>query len=156
MDADRARQLIHDIRFCVLSTSAQDGQPWVSPLFFNYDPSYRIVFESAKDARHSRNIASNPRVAIVIARLLARDPILGVYLECEAREVPVERLPEALEVFKDGPHRKQESAKRKVTDYLDDKPLRLYEAVHHKSYILTQIRTPEGYTIDQRVEITLV
>ena len=87
--------------------------------------------------------------------MLARIPIVGVYLECEAREVPVDRLEEALEVFKNGPHRKQESAGRKVSDYLDDKPLRLYEAVHHKSYILTQIKTLEGYTIDQRVEIDL-
>jgi pyridoxine/pyridoxamine 5'-phosphate oxidase len=151
-----ARGLIRDLRFCVLSTVTPDGQPWVSPLFYNYDDAYRIIFESAKDSRHCSNIAVNPRVAIVIARLLARDPLVGVYLECEAREVPVEGLAEALEVFKHGPHGKRESESRQVSDYLGDKPLRLYEAVHRQAYVLTQVRTPDGYTIDQRIEINLV
>lgn len=156
MDAEQARQLMHNVRFCLLSTVTPEGLPWGSPLFYNYDASYRIVFESAKDARHSRNIATNPRVSIVIARLLARTPIVGVYLECHAREVPVEALDDALAVFKRGPHGKQESQGRQVSDYLDGRPLRLYEAVPERSYVLEQVQTHEGYTIDRRVEIALV
>jgi hypothetical protein len=139
----------------VLSSSTPDGRPWVSPLFYNYDERHRLVFESARDARHCQNIADNPRVAVVIARLLARDPIVGVYLECAAREVPVEDLDDALRVFKQGPHKNRETHTREVSDYLGDKPLRLYEAVPYQVYLLTQVYTPEGYSIDQRVEISL-
>ena len=155
MDTQEARDLIRDTRFCVLSSATPDGQPWVSPLFYNYDDSYRLVFESARESRHAQLIAGNPRVAIVVARLMARGPIVGVYFECEAREVPVEGLDEALAVFKHGPHQKQESQDRRVSDYLDDKPLRLYEAVPSRTYALNQVRTPEGYLIDERVEVRL-
>jgi len=156
VDAAAARQMIRDRRFCVLSTSTPDGRPWVTPLFYNYDSSYRIVFESAREARHSRLIAENPHVAIVIARLVAQEPLQGVYLECEAREVPPQHLEEALEVFKHGPHAKKASQSRRVDDYLGDRPLRLYEAVYERAYVLVTVRTADGYEVDRRIEISLL
>ena len=140
-------------RFCTLACSSLDGQPWVAPLFFNYDSSFGIVWESSRHARHSRSIEQNPRVAIVVADFSADGPSRGIYLECIAREVSEEDLEKALALFVGGPHKK--NLQRTKADYAGAKPLRLYEARPQIAYALTQVETADGYTLDERVEIQL-
>lgn len=152
MTIDEVLQLLERNVHCVIASASADGEPWASPVFFNYDPALRIVFESARDSRHAGLIADNPRVMIAVADLAHRGPPRGVYLEALAREVPPEGLDKALDLFANGPHRKD--LKRTVADYLDDKPLRLYVAVPQRLYGLTQV-TVDGYEVDQRVEIPL-
>jgi nitroimidazol reductase NimA-like FMN-containing flavoprotein (pyridoxamine 5'-phosphate oxidase superfamily) len=155
MTADAARELIRRNHFCVIATASQAGRPWISPVFFNYDAGYRLIWESARDALHSRLIAENPRAAIVISDLDAAALTSALYLDCRASEVPPESLAEALAIFLDGPHEKSEPVQRSVADYLGDKPLRLYQAIPERVYGIVQTETPEGYRIDQRMELTL-
>ena len=153
MNNDEVEQILKDNYHCVLSCASSTGEPWVAPVFFNYDASLRIVWESARDARHAQLIAENPRVAIVIADLSHRGTPRGVYIEGNGREVPHDGLPQALDLFVRGPHTKH--IQRDVTDYLGDKPLRLYEVVPERIFHLRQVTTPEGYVVDERVELPL-
>ena len=151
MDSKQAKKLLREVRYCVLATTMSSGQPWVTPLFYNYDESYSLVWESAHSAMHSQLLVKNPRVAIVVAQF---DQKKAVYLDCTAQEVKPERLDKALTVFMHGPHTDR-PRERKVADYLGDKPLRLYEAVPLAAYALVEVQTEDGYTIDRRVEINL-
>ncbi|HEX7780067.1 MAG TPA: pyridoxamine 5'-phosphate oxidase family protein, partial [Vicinamibacterales bacterium] len=61
-----ARSIVDTNRFMALGTADRDGRPWVTPVW--YAPlSYReYVWVSRPGARHSRNIAEHPNVAITI------------------------------------------------------------------------------------------
>ena len=53
-------------RYLVLGTADEDGQPWVTPVFFApLDPN-RVCWVSSPDSRHSRNIAHRAEVAITV------------------------------------------------------------------------------------------
>lgn len=152
MDLDDVLDVLEANFHCVIASSSPSGEPWVSPVFFNYTRELHIVFESARDSRHARLLAENPRVAIVVADLQHKGSPRGVYLECAAREVTPEELPRALDVFLHGPHEKH--IERTPEDYLGGKPIRLYEARPQRLFYLTQVTT-DGYELDERVELPL-
>jgi nitroimidazol reductase NimA-like FMN-containing flavoprotein (pyridoxamine 5'-phosphate oxidase superfamily) len=52
--------------YLVLGTADEDGQPWVSPLFFAQLGPNRLCWVSSPDARHSRNIAHRSEIAITV------------------------------------------------------------------------------------------
>jgi nitroimidazol reductase NimA-like FMN-containing flavoprotein (pyridoxamine 5'-phosphate oxidase superfamily) len=154
MDEEAAR-IIREQWFCVLATASSDGVPWASPLFFNVDERYRFVWESSRDAHHSQLIAENPNVALVIANFGSKNADEAVYLACTAREVPPEGLDDALDVFLNGAHKRSDTAPRSVELYLQDQPLRLYEAVPEKAFLLGVSHDAQGRRIDKRREIPL-
>jgi uncharacterized protein YhbP (UPF0306 family) len=148
------REILDENPYCTLASASLGGQPWVSPLFFNYDAAtLRIVWESARESRHSCLIAENPLVSLVVSNVCTGGAPRGIYLECEAREVPPEGLTEALALFAQGPHKKE--VNRSLNDYLGEKPLRLYEAIPQAAYVLRQVETAEGYVIDERLPLEL-
>jgi nitroimidazol reductase NimA-like FMN-containing flavoprotein (pyridoxamine 5'-phosphate oxidase superfamily) len=154
VDSAAARRLLREQHYCTIATASPDGAPWVSPVFFNYDDAYRLVWESARDAQHSRLIEVNPRVAVVVAGdASAADE--AVYLECRARAVPADGLARALDVFLHGPHQKQESPSRRVEDYGPTARLALYEAVPERVYVLEVGHEEHGYRVDRRREIRI-
>jgi nitroimidazol reductase NimA-like FMN-containing flavoprotein (pyridoxamine 5'-phosphate oxidase superfamily) len=61
-----ARSVIDSNRYMTLGTADESGQPWVSPVW--YAPlEYREFFwVSSPNAKHSRNLARRPQLAIVI------------------------------------------------------------------------------------------
>ncbi len=152
---EKAARIMQEQWFCVLSTASTDGMPWVSPVFYNFDHHYRLIWESSREAQHSKLIAANPNVAIVIANFAARNADEAVYLVCRAREVPPEGLDDALDVFRHGAHERKETAPRTPALYVDEEPLRLYEAVPEKAYLLVVSHDSHGRRIDHRQEIQL-
>jgi uncharacterized protein YhbP (UPF0306 family) len=46
-----------------LATSAEDGSPWVAPLFYLPGEDGRLFWFSSRASRHSRNLRQNPRAA---------------------------------------------------------------------------------------------
>jgi nitroimidazol reductase NimA-like FMN-containing flavoprotein (pyridoxamine 5'-phosphate oxidase superfamily) len=83
-----ARAIIDENRYMTLGTADEGGVPWVSPVW--YAPSaYREFFwASNADARHSRNIAARPQIAIVIFD--SRAPVgsgQGVYMPAIAEQL---------------------------------------------------------------------
>jgi uncharacterized protein YhbP (UPF0306 family) len=75
-------------RYLVLGTADGDGRPWATPVFYAADGEHRILWVSAPDSRHSRNIAARPDVAITVFDTHA--PVGGaeaLYLEATAEPV---------------------------------------------------------------------
>ena len=60
-------RLLAQHRYLVLGTADDDGRPWVTPVFYVADGEHRLLWVSAPDSRHSRNIAACPEVAITRA-----------------------------------------------------------------------------------------
>ncbi|SHN75327.1 pyridoxamine 5'-phosphate oxidase family protein [Cryptosporangium aurantiacum] len=75
--------------YLVLGTADGEGRPWATPVFYAADGDHRVVWVSAPDSRHSRNIAARPGVAITVFDSSA--PIGGaeaLYLQATAEAVP--------------------------------------------------------------------
>jgi nitroimidazol reductase NimA-like FMN-containing flavoprotein (pyridoxamine 5'-phosphate oxidase superfamily) len=153
LNEQAAAALIRRCSYCVIATATPAGEPWVTPLFFNYDPSLRLYFESEPASRHARLLADNARVAVVISELGASDSIEGVYFEGSAREIVADGLEYALSVLQDGPHQRTRE-RRTPADYRNDKPLRLYEVVPHAGYGLTHL-TLDGNAVERRIDLNL-
>jgi nitroimidazol reductase NimA-like FMN-containing flavoprotein (pyridoxamine 5'-phosphate oxidase superfamily) len=58
--------LIKASPYMVLATADADGVPWASPVWFATDDGQTFYWVSDPNARHSRNIAARPEIAIVI------------------------------------------------------------------------------------------
>jgi len=153
-DAAAIRGVFRRNMFCVVATSTPDGEPWLSPVFFNYSPDYTLFWESAHDAQHSQNLRLNPRVAIFVKDTTTQAPASDLYIDASALEVPPQHLPEALDAWWNGPHGHSDRAKREVSDYGPSKPLRLYEAHIRALYVLSET-VVDDYRVDTRVEVDM-
>jgi len=153
-DVAAIRDVFERNAFCTIATASLSGEPWLSPVFYNYAPDYTLVWESAHESLHSRYIAVNPRVAIFIEDVTTRGPGTDVYIEALAQEVPSERLAAALQTWQDGPHGHSDRARREISDYSGSKPMRLYEARIQHLYVLSETLV-DDYRVDARVEVPL-
>src|SRR5919112_6483312 len=61
-----ARTLVAQNSFLTLATAGADGAPWATPVWFAARDLDLFVWASKPGARHSRNIAENPRSSLVI------------------------------------------------------------------------------------------
>ncbi len=85
-----SKSLIENSHHMVVATADTEGKPWVSPVFYMYDESFTLYWVSDKSALHSKNIRSNPRIAISIfgpAPPENKSKIYGVYIDAEAVEL---------------------------------------------------------------------
>jgi len=63
---EKARRIIAANSYLVLSTSDKKGNVWANTVTYAYDKDYNFYFLSAIDSKHAKNIAENPKIAIVI------------------------------------------------------------------------------------------
>jgi hypothetical protein len=96
MRAAKARAIIDDGVFMTLATADAEGVPWASPVWYAPDGYSELLWVSDPNARHSRNIAVRPQIAIVIfdSRQTPGDG-LAVYMEARAEQAGAD----GLEVF---------------------------------------------------------
>jgi nitroimidazol reductase NimA-like FMN-containing flavoprotein (pyridoxamine 5'-phosphate oxidase superfamily) len=84
-----ARDVIATNRYFVLGTAHPDGQPRVSPVYFNHHEHRSFYWVSSPDAQHSRNIAADSRLNAVVFDSSTPPPqTRAVYLTGTAVEVP--------------------------------------------------------------------
>jgi hypothetical protein len=85
--ADSARAIIDAGRYMTLATADADGVPWASPVWYAPDGYSELLWVSDPDARHSRNLAVRPELAIVIFDTTV-PPLQGqaVYMTARAEE----------------------------------------------------------------------
>jgi nitroimidazol reductase NimA-like FMN-containing flavoprotein (pyridoxamine 5'-phosphate oxidase superfamily) len=97
-----ARAIIDDNLYMVLATTGADGAPWAAPVFYSTDDGRDFYWVSSPDTTHSRNIAHEPRVGIVIfdsrARVGTASP-RALYLTATAEELTGDQALEALRVI---------------------------------------------------------
>jgi predicted pyridoxine 5'-phosphate oxidase superfamily flavin-nucleotide-binding protein len=143
MSAAKARAIIDDGVFMTLATADADGVPWASPVWYAPDGHSELLWVSDPNARHSRNIAVRPQIAIVIfdSRQTPGDG-MAVYMEARAEQAGAD----GLEVFNArgaaqglsewGPEKVREPARH-----------RLYRAVVSGHWVLRD-------DIDERVPVS--
>ena len=152
---DLARTIIDSNKYMVLGTADQAGHPWVTPVWFASEDYTRFLWVSLPEARHSRNLAARPEVAIAIFDSTV--PVGGaqaVYMAGTAKELTGAELDGGIEVF----------GRLSVADVgrmwaLDDvRPpslFRLYRATVSEHYVLIGGRDPErGSGVDRREGVT--
>ena len=64
--ADLARGIIDANRYMTLATADGDGRPWAAPVWYAHQGYTEFLWISRPEARHSRNLAVRPELAIVI------------------------------------------------------------------------------------------
>lgn len=96
---EAARAVIDANRYMTLGTADEDGEPWVSPVWFATSDRREFFWVSSPEARHSRNIAARPQLSIVIfdSQVLPGSAE-AVYMSAVAGQV-VDDLDENLEIF---------------------------------------------------------
>ena len=120
--------------YLVIATTDDDGRPWVTPVFFAADGTHRVVWVSAPESRHSRNIAARPAVAITVFDTGA--PVGGaeaLYLEATASLVPEGRCAAAIALLND---RVPAAKHLEPADVGPAGPMRVYQAAVTQHYVL--------------------
>jgi len=91
---EMARQAIDSNKYMTLGTIGPDGRPRVSPVYFTHVGYRDFYWVSSPDARHSRNVAERPDVAIVVFDSTAAiGQGRAAYVDAVAAEVPHDELP---------------------------------------------------------------
>ncbi len=98
---EHARALIEANLYLTLGTVGADGRPWTSPVYFS--PGVDVgdfYWVSAVDARHSRNLSTDPGVSLVVFDSTVA-PYRGraVYAEGQAVELSGAELERAVEFY---------------------------------------------------------
>jgi Pyridoxamine 5'-phosphate oxidase len=98
--ADHVRRVIDANRYMALGTADEAGQPWVSPVWFATEDYRSFHWVSSPNAKHSRNLAAHPEIAIAIFD--SSVPVGGaqaVYMKGVAEELSGAALGHGLGVF---------------------------------------------------------
>ncbi|GAA4726023.1 Pyridoxamine 5'-phosphate oxidase [Promicromonospora umidemergens] len=95
---DIARRVIDDNHFMVLGTAQPDGTPRVSPVFYRHAGYRDFYWISSPRAQHSRNVAAQARVELVIfsSQVDPGPDVAAVYVGATASQVPDTELAEAV------------------------------------------------------------
>ena len=154
--ADVARAVIDANRYMVLGTADESGHPWVSPVWFASEDYRNFHWLSSPDAKHSRNLAGRPEVAIAIFD--SSVPVGGaqaVYMKGVARELTGAELEQGLEVF-DRVSRQDIGRAFGLDDVQGSALFRLYRATVSEHWVLIPGRDPDrGSGVDRSERVSL-
>lgn len=154
-----ARTIIASNSYLTLGTSDVNGYPWTAPVYFAAGSVREYYWESATDARHSRNLVERPQVSIVIFDSTVA-PYHGraVYGVGVAKELSGSDLDRALEIY---PRQADRGATPVVPEEVSGAaPYRLYRAIASDLWVLCprEPRQPcplHGLAKDHRARVTL-
>jgi nitroimidazol reductase NimA-like FMN-containing flavoprotein (pyridoxamine 5'-phosphate oxidase superfamily) len=131
-----AREIVDSNRFMALGTADESGLPWVSPVWYAPADYRTFLWVSSPEARHSRNLASRPQVAIVIYDSHRPGGWTSVYMSAHAEQLDGEDAERGIEIFTG---RSLEQGLREWTREHITPPAkhRLYRATATEQYVLT-------------------
>jgi hypothetical protein len=154
--ADVARSVVDANRYMALGTADEAGSPWVSPVWFACEDYRNFHWVSSPDAKHSRNLAARPEVAIAIFD--SSVPVGGaqaVYLKGVAKELTGAELEQGLEVF-DRVSRQDIGRAFGLDDVQGPALFRLYRATVSEHWVLIPGRDPaRGSGVDRSERVSL-
>jgi len=122
--------------YMTLATADEHGRPWASPVWFATVDYLEFVWVSSPEARHSRNLALRPELAIVIFDS-RQAPGTGeaVYLSARGGEVSEPDLDRCLDVYSTISQREGLAAWNR-SDVEPPARLRLYSATACEHFVL--------------------
>ena len=151
---DLARTIIDANKYMVLGTADQAGHPWVTPVWFASEDYRSFLWVSSPEARHSRNVAARPEVAIAIFdSTVPVGSAHAVYMAGAAEELIGGELDGGVEVF--GRLSEADVGRRwGLEDVRPPSLFRLYRATVSEHYVLIAGRDPElGTGVDRRERV---
>ncbi|MCR4280216.1 MAG: pyridoxamine 5'-phosphate oxidase family protein [Candidatus Komeilibacteria bacterium] len=149
----KARKVISDILYITIATCDRSGQPWNSPVYSAFDNEYNFYWASWKENQHSKNIADNERVFVVIYDSTVPEGTgSGVYMRGIARQLEVKDLIEIIKSLKLLYSRKSKKT-RKPEEFLGFLPRRIYKFIPEQVWINSE-GDIKGNFIDARIDIT--
>ncbi len=84
-----ARRLLEASTLCAIATVSRGGRAHINTAYFAWGPDFEVVWLSAPEAHHSRNVRANPSVAVAVFRSTQRwgQSDRGIQLFGRAREL---------------------------------------------------------------------
>jgi uncharacterized protein YhbP (UPF0306 family) len=98
--AATVRRVLDAVMYMTLATADEQGRPWASPVWYARASPTELLWVSDPEARHSRNLARRPEVALVVFDSTV--PIGGaeaVYMEAVAEELNGAELERSIAIF---------------------------------------------------------
>jgi nitroimidazol reductase NimA-like FMN-containing flavoprotein (pyridoxamine 5'-phosphate oxidase superfamily) len=141
------RAIIDSNRYMTLATADETGLPWASPVWYAPAQYREFLWVSSPEARHSRNLATRPQLAIVIFDSHQPGSWHAVYMSAVAEELVGVEVDEGIEIFS----RRSEAQELRAWTREDVRPParhRLYRATAFEHFVLD----PE----DQRLPVSLI
>jgi uncharacterized protein YhbP (UPF0306 family) len=148
-----AKNIIDSILYMVLGTADENGQPWVSPVYFSSEKYREFYWMSSPEVRHSRNILSRPQISIVIFdSRVAVGKGQAVYMAATAEELTRDNFDRGLQVYNGRFQNPAERGARTIRpgDVQVPAIYRLYRAIVQEHWVLD----PAGHP-DHRTPVTL-
>ena len=144
--AGAARSLVAENSYLTLATAGADGVPWACPVWFAARDLDVFVWASKPGARHSRNIAENPRVSLVVFDS-SRPPGEGsaFYVAAAAELVDESAFADALVIYN------ARSVERGLEEW---DPARLREPARHRLYRALALESFVLDDHDERIKVT--
>jgi pyridoxine/pyridoxamine 5'-phosphate oxidase len=95
-----ARSIVDSNPYMTLATADAEGRPWVSPVWFAHEDYRDFLWVSRAEARHSRNLAVRPELAIVIFdSTVVPGDATAVYVEGRGEMLEGHELQHAVEIY---------------------------------------------------------
>jgi nitroimidazol reductase NimA-like FMN-containing flavoprotein (pyridoxamine 5'-phosphate oxidase superfamily) len=144
--AGLARALVAENSYLTLATASGAGIPWACPVWFAAHDLDVFVWASKPGARHSRNIAENPRVSLVVFDS-SRPPGEGsaFYVAGAAELVDESAFGDALAVYN------ARSVERGMGEW---DPARLREPARHRLYRALALESFVLDDHDERIKVS--
>ncbi len=150
--ADVFKNIVTSVQYASVATVSKDGVPWNSPVFIAFDDKYNFYWASWRNNQHSKNIAENPVVFLVVYdSSVSEGDGRGAYILAEAHELS--EAAEIEEAMKYHYGRKKKAA-RKAEEFMGEFPRRMYKA-EPKQLWINHDGTIDGNFVDLRTEIPL-
>ena len=150
---NEVEQIISGIKYAVLATVSEDGQPWNTPFFASIDKDLNIYWDSSTESQHSRNIQANSKVFIVIFDSITEiegKTKQGVYIKARASLV---EDPDGMNYY----FKLREKGPKPLSDTTQFKgksPKRIYKAIPDQVWINDRV-VIDGRKVDIRKEVPL-
>jgi nitroimidazol reductase NimA-like FMN-containing flavoprotein (pyridoxamine 5'-phosphate oxidase superfamily) len=151
-----ARTVIDANSYMALGTADAEGHPWVTPVWFASEDYRQFYWLSSPEARHSRNLAARPELAIAIYdSTAAQGTAEAVYMSGRAEELTGDELERGIELF-DRISRRDIAREWSLSDVQPPSLFRLYRATASEHFVLIRGRDPErGSGVDRREPVSL-
>ena len=94
-----ARSIIDSNRYMTLATADEQGSPWASPVWYSPVGYREFLWVSSPEARHSRNLAVRPQLAIVIFDSHEAGGWKALYMSAVAEQLAEAEVDDAIHVF---------------------------------------------------------
>ncbi len=150
----KAQKVINDVLYITIATCDKNSQPWNSPLYSAFDKNYNFYWASWKENQHSKNIAENEKVFVVIYDSTVPESTgFGVYMKGKAHQLAKKDAIEIVKALKLLYSRKNKKP-RKLEEFMGMLPRRIYKFVPEQVWVNSESHI-NGNFVDTKIDITV-